>query len=64
MHKYDKFQLFIYLRLVYLTTKLLTHISKWLDDTEQWTERNCLQNREYGCRDPSQWPCDTLYQQK
>jgi hypothetical protein len=24
----------------------------------------CLENREYGCRDPSPWPCGTLYPQK
>jgi hypothetical protein len=25
---------------------------------------SCLENREYGSRDPSRWPRDTLYQQK
>jgi hypothetical protein len=24
----------------------------------------CLENREYGCRDPSRWPRDALYPQK
>jgi hypothetical protein len=25
---------------------------------------SCLENREYGCRDPSRWPRGTLYPQK
>jgi hypothetical protein len=25
---------------------------------------SCLENREYGHRDPSRWPCGTLYPQK
>jgi hypothetical protein len=25
---------------------------------------SCLENREYGRRDPSRWPCGTLYPQK
>jgi hypothetical protein len=31
-----------------------------------WLESSgcCLENREYGRRDPSRWPCGTLYSQK
>jgi hypothetical protein len=36
--------------------------------TEELLDRksrgSCLENREYGRRDPSRWPCGTLYPQK
>jgi hypothetical protein len=32
--------------------------------TWQKSSGSCLENREYGHRDPSRWPCGTLYLQK
>jgi hypothetical protein len=31
---------------------------------ESKSSGSCLENREYGCRDPSRWPRGTLYPQK
>jgi hypothetical protein len=39
-----------------------------LSSTDELLERkrsgSCLENREYDLRDPSRWPCDSLYPQK
>jgi hypothetical protein len=39
-----------------------------MSTTEELLDRkssgSCLENREYGCRNPSRWPRGTLYPQK
>jgi hypothetical protein len=34
------------------------------DDDYYYISEACLENGEYGCRDPSRWPRGTLYSQK